>query len=78
MFDYGDNSSWALVYNLYADRLLQTNLVDETVSCDAILASTEVNHFLPPVVFESEQLLRESHQLRFTYVEGLCPVHVFH
>ncbi|OCH88863.1 DUF1793-domain-containing protein [Obba rivulosa] len=31
LLDYGDESSWALVYNLYADRLLGTNLVNSSV-----------------------------------------------
>ncbi len=28
---YNDQTSWALMYNLYADRLLGTNLVSDTV-----------------------------------------------
>ncbi|OCH91439.1 hypothetical protein OBBRIDRAFT_525583 [Obba rivulosa] len=31
LLDYGDDSSWALVYNLYADRLLGLNLVDSSI-----------------------------------------------
>ncbi|EPT04923.1 hypothetical protein FOMPIDRAFT_1057715 [Fomitopsis schrenkii] len=31
MFAYDDPSSWVLAYNLYADRLLQTNVVNQTV-----------------------------------------------
>lgn len=30
-FSYGDTSSWALMYNLYADRLLQTGLIAESL-----------------------------------------------
>ncbi|KAI0793192.1 hypothetical protein C8Q75DRAFT_840168 [Abortiporus biennis] len=29
--DYGDDGSWTLAYNLYADRLLQTQLVSDSV-----------------------------------------------
>ena len=32
MFTYGSTNSWTLTYNLYADRLLQTNIVSESVS----------------------------------------------
>ncbi|KZT10664.1 uncharacterized protein LAESUDRAFT_643335, partial [Laetiporus sulphureus 93-53] len=31
LFSYGDTGSWALMYNLYADRLLQTGLIDDTL-----------------------------------------------
>ncbi|TCD59771.1 hypothetical protein EIP91_011516 [Steccherinum ochraceum] len=43
---YGDQSSWTLPYNLYADKLLQTNLVNgnlyssETTFLKGLLAST--------------------------------------
>lgn len=30
---YGDESSWAMLYNVYADLLLQTNLIPKNVSC---------------------------------------------
>lgn len=30
--NYGNDSSWALMYNLYADRLLQTRVVPDSVS----------------------------------------------
>ena len=29
---YGDQQSWALLYNIYADLLLGTNLIPQTVS----------------------------------------------
>lgn len=29
---YGDQESWALMYNIYADRLLGTGIVNQTVS----------------------------------------------
>lgn len=29
---YGDQQSWALMYNIYADRLLDTGIVNQTVS----------------------------------------------
>ncbi|EMD37367.1 hypothetical protein CERSUDRAFT_114040 [Gelatoporia subvermispora B] len=31
LMDYGDESSWALMYNLYPDRLLGTNLINSTI-----------------------------------------------
>ncbi|EMD37366.1 hypothetical protein CERSUDRAFT_114039 [Gelatoporia subvermispora B] len=31
LMDYGDESSWALMYNLYPDRLLGTNLVNSSI-----------------------------------------------
>jgi len=31
LFTYGDEDTWTLVYNLYADRLLQTDVVDQSV-----------------------------------------------
>jgi len=31
LFAYGDEGTWALIYNLYADRLLQTGLIDESI-----------------------------------------------
>ncbi|PCH43429.1 DUF1793-domain-containing protein, partial [Wolfiporia cocos MD-104 SS10] len=34
LFAYGDSGSWGLMYNLYADLLLQTHLVDETIYQD--------------------------------------------
>lgn len=34
---YNDQTSWALMYNLYADRLLGTNLVSDTVHCTSCL-----------------------------------------
>lgn len=37
---YGNQNSWALVYNLYADRLLETNLVPDSVS--AVCRSTAI------------------------------------
>lgn len=30
---YGDEGSWALMYNIYADRLLGTGIVNEIVRC---------------------------------------------
>ena len=32
LFTYGSTNSWALTYNLYADLLLQTNVVSQSVS----------------------------------------------
>ena len=29
---YGDQSSWAMLYNVYADLLMQTNLIPRDVS----------------------------------------------
>jgi len=31
LYTYGGEGTWALIYNLYADRLLQTNLVSESI-----------------------------------------------
>ncbi|KZT10711.1 uncharacterized protein LAESUDRAFT_643898 [Laetiporus sulphureus 93-53] len=35
LFSYGDANSWALMYNFYADSLLQTGLIDDTASLHA-------------------------------------------
>ncbi|CCM02776.1 uncharacterized protein FIBRA_04884 [Fibroporia radiculosa] len=40
LFDFGDEDSWALMYNLYADRLLQTNLVSASTQYYQTLLSS--------------------------------------
>lgn len=34
LFSYGEESSYALMYNLFSDRLLGTNIVPQSVSVD--------------------------------------------
>lgn len=51
---YGDPAqSWALLYNLYADRLLQTNVVSDNVRCIFIkLISCTYSHVDLPALYE--------------------------
>ncbi|KAI0676059.1 hypothetical protein C8Q78DRAFT_1075004 [Trametes maxima] len=48
---YGDTNSWALLYNLYADQLLETNLVDynllqlQTAFYQTLLNSSSASQF---------------------------------
>ena len=44
---FGDDtgSSWSLAYNLYADRLLGTNLVPDSVGVMIEMIATFLDHF---------------------------------
>ncbi|EIW62877.1 uncharacterized protein TRAVEDRAFT_114260 [Trametes versicolor FP-101664 SS1] len=45
---YDDEQSWALMYNLYADRLLQTGVVEQTVNSFARAFYTIINTAAAP------------------------------
>ena len=39
---YGDQESWSLMYNLFADKMLGLNFVPQSVSVDLLLSPREV------------------------------------
>ena len=55
----GEEESWALMYNIYADKLLGTNLLSEAVCSLPIYVGSDLIFF--PASAQSDALLRDSH-----------------